>query len=405
MPAIGATNATECGLPVTSVRTNYGCMNNHFSNPFPLDNYQGAGSGSGDQPEIVVPPTWTASRQTLFSATLSKPWIFYEGILDPDSPRFLQDFLFCPNRSFIQQQVAQAVRNVRLENQIRIFSDGTIMLTHIWTDLRGRPWTTAATDGYWLAPDSAPNGRVFYFDSSQNSFVEPFAGGQNPQGLYLTSGNGWVGYFIDTVRPTIGMGFYYYIPGGIGISPAYNWPASPSVLHTDYITSIVPRGRAFRQMFILLGTKEEMQSRTTALQPHIHVTSLPPPTRETYCGDGVDDDGDGRFDCLDPDCFSPACAEICGDGYDNDADGATDCTDPDCAAVCPRSDLDDDGDVDQSDFGLFQACLTDGYGSPVASECTLANFDEDDDVDQVDFAFFQSCHSGPNVPAAPSCTR
>ena len=54
---------------------------------------------------------------------------------------------------------------------------------------------------------------------------------------------------------------------------------------------------------------------------------------ETNCMDGLDDDGDGLIDCLDPDCLvgpTPPCqlAEtICMDMIDNDGDGATDCAD------------------------------------------------------------------------------
>lgn len=59
------------------------------------------------------------------------------------------------------------------------------------------------------------------------------------------------------------------------------------------------------------------------------------------CGDGTDDDCDGRVDCDDPDCASSdACrdscvpeefGELCADGIDNDCDMQIDCLDPDCA--------------------------------------------------------------------------
>ena len=100
------------------------------------------------------------------------------------------------------------------------------------------------------------------------------------------------------------------------------------------------------------------------------------PTEQT-CGDGFDDDCDGRIDCADPDCIANyACsynawAWSCGtfvtgidyggyetdcyDALDNDGDGHTDCLDrdclygPDCAplgdsdCICP--DLDGDGTI------------------------------------------------------------
>ena len=59
---------------------------------------------------------------------------------------------------------------------------------------------------------------------------------------------------------------------------------------------------------------------------------------ESQCTDKLDNDGDGAIDCKDSDCAkNAACMETaCGDGQDNDGDGATDCGDVDCgtALVC-----------------------------------------------------------------------
>lgn len=52
-----------------------------------------------------------------------------------------------------------------------------------------------------------------------------------------------------------------------------------------------------------------------------------------YCLDGLDNDEDGKPDCLDEDCKDRAvCSEIghCNDMQDNDLDGQTDCEDADC---------------------------------------------------------------------------
>ncbi len=52
------------------------------------------------------------------------------------------------------------------------------------------------------------------------------------------------------------------------------------------------------------------------------------------CGNGIDDNNDGRFDCGDFVCVEdPSClggGELCTGGVDDDGDGATDCEDPDC---------------------------------------------------------------------------
>ncbi len=68
-------------------------------------------------------------------------------------------------------------------------------------------------------------------------------------------------------------------------------------------------------------------------------------------------------------------------------------------------DFDIDGDVDQADFGQFQACLT-GSAVPVTDpSCFYANLDGDSDVDVDDFGIFQGCMSGANVPADPGCVN
>ncbi len=85
--------------------------------------------------------------------------------------------------------------------------------------------------------------------------------------------------------------------------------------------------------------------------------------------------------------------------------------------VAPRtvSDFDSDGDVDATDFAVFEACRT-GPGipyDPLPSGCTLTSdadgyllidFDKDGDVDQSDFGVFQLCLSGAGNPTDPSCT-
>jgi hypothetical protein len=68
-------------------------------------------------------------------------------------------------------------------------------------------------------------------------------------------------------------------------------------------------------------------------------------------------------------------------------------------------DTDGDGDVDQSDYGRFQACLT-GPGIPVTGPaCHWARLDEDADVDAGDFVVFDLCMSGSGIPADPDCGR
>lgn len=65
------------------------------------------------------------------------------------------------------------------------------------------------------------------------------------------------------------------------------------------------------------------------------------------------------------------------------------------------ADLDGDGDVDLSDFGVLLSCFN-GPGRPYALPgCDSADFDEDADVDLGDFGVFLSCFNGPDRP--PAC--
>lgn len=139
--------------------------------------------------------------------------------------------------------------------------------------------------------------------------------------------------------------------------------------------------------------------------------------------DQADMDGDGIGDACDDD--------IDGDGADNavdncetmpnpgqedaDGDGVGDVCDqcPDTLPGvvvdeqgCPRlirADFDHDGDVDQTDYGHLQACIS-GTGSTQANPaCADALFDNDSDVDRDDLTVFLGCLSGHGVPADPDC--
>ncbi len=89
---------------------------------------------------------------------------------------------------------------------------------------------------------------------------------------------------------------------------------------------------------------------------------------EFACGDDLDNDGDGLFDCADQDCDGHVIVggwtcespdeRTCNDGFDNDANGLVDCADPGCegvfgpgGVVCQTTEticddgLDNDGDL------------------------------------------------------------
>jgi len=73
---------------------------------------------------------------------------------------------------------------------------------------------------------------------------------------------------------------------------------------------------------------------------------------------------------------------------------------PECPAV--PADYDNDCDVDQGDYALFEACAS-GPDVPYIGDCGHADLDTDGDVDEADFAVFQRCLSGEGNPADPNC--
>ena len=68
-----------------------------------------------------------------------------------------------------------------------------------------------------------------------------------------------------------------------------------------------------------------------------------------------------------------------------------------------RADMDFDGDVDQGDFGMFQACMS-GPGHAVSDPaCNNADLDGDGDVDGVDVGLFERCLSGAGTGSSINC--
>ena len=129
-------------------------------------------------------------------------------------------------------------------------------------------------------------------------------------------------------------------------------------------------------------------------------------------GDACDDDidGDGLLNGAD-NCPFAANA----DQGDADGDGVGDACD-----LCPRTlrglpvdasgcseavpgDMDRDGDVDQADFGLFQACLQGSSIPQTSSDCRGALLNKDAYVDQRDLVLFRRCVTGSNHPGDPHC--
>ncbi len=69
----------------------------------------------------------------------------------------------------------------------------------------------------------------------------------------------------------------------------------------------------------------------------------------------------------------------------------------------PPGDFDADGDVDMTDFGHLQECLSGPSVPQLDPDCVDARLDSDRDVDGADVSIFQGCLSGADVPADPDC--
>ncbi len=124
------------------------------------------------------------------------------------------------------------------------------------------------------------------------------------------------------------------------------------------------------------------------------------------CNDGIDNDKNGKVDCMDPAC-STGCGcqlnELCTNGTDDDCDGLADCDDPACAThTCCSStsakqeactngvDDDCDGkvDCDDADCAGDNCCS----GAPLPENCTNGL---DDDCDGKTDCFDPDCAANP----------
>lgn len=113
-------------------------------------------------------------------------------------------------------------------------------------------------------------------------------------------------------------------------------------------------------------------------------TPPPPPPRKEICGNGLDDNGDGKSDCLDPTCFAePLCVlalENCVNQLDDDRNGFTDCADPACLTDinCLRIENCDNGEDDNGNSKV-DCADPDCQGKPGCgdggAEAPLACFD------------------------------
>lgn len=255
-------------------------------------------------------------------------------------------------------------------------------------------------------------------------------GGRSASRLQILEGDDYVDNDAELLASTL-------IEDRVGCPPhSYDWvPVS---------VTATPTGGLITVRWLINGhTSVPVAAHADALT----LTIGDPPAE--VCGNGIDDDGDRRTDCQDPDCATaPGCdpppVEICDNGIDDDGDVYIDCDDSDCDSVCVEicnNGIDDDHDcdvdlddsecenctngVDDNGDGLVdcddptclghEACpseiCTDGIdnngdtlidcadpGCAQHPHCKandpFADYDGDGDVDQNDFAALQVCVTG-----------
>jgi hypothetical protein len=117
----------------------------------------------------------------------------------------------------------------------------------------------------------------------------------------------------------------------------------PNYCGDERITS--PYETCDRNSGILFGTTCSIQTGQTSCTYCDSTTCQIKTKSMEICTDGIDNDGDGKIDCKDPDCInklgniiSNSICELtektCNDGFDNDGDGSVDCKDSDCLNNC-----------------------------------------------------------------------
>ncbi len=122
------------------------------------------------------------------------------------------------------------------------------------------------------------------------------------------------------------------------------------------------------------------------------------------CGDGLDNDGDGKTDRADPGCDDQLdmvegdaeLGALCSDNLDNDGDGHIDALDPGCAATptvdACRNGIDDDGDG-KTDFPDDPGCIGFGGTSEAMDASSCGDGLDNDGDGKTDFPDDSDCAS------------
>ncbi len=134
------------------------------------------------------------------------------------------------------------------------------------------------------------------------------------------------------------------------------------------------------------------------------------PEHESRCDDGLDNDNDGTTDCADPDCtIYPVCqtaAELCTDAMDNDGDNLADCDDPDCAThtFCLSPEVLCDDGQDNDNDGQTDCDDADCNGDPAcAAQQEICDDNTDNDGDTLVDCDDPNCVNDPACQVDEDC--
>jgi hypothetical protein len=87
---------------------------------------------------------------------------------------------------------------------------------------------------------------------------------------------------------------------------------------------------------------------------------------QKYCNDNIDNDFNKKIDCEDSICFSENCNEVCNDGQDNNLNGLFDCEDPSCEGTLICDEICGDG-IDNNNNQIID------YDHPNYKKCKKQN--------------------------------
>ncbi|MCI0539042.1 MAG: immunoglobulin domain-containing protein [Verrucomicrobiales bacterium] len=161
---------------------------------------------------------------------------------------------------------------------------------------------------------SAQNGIAAAVNIQGQEITLTPAGGQPQKYKFSTEGNNFT--LFDSTDNVVGTGTYTYDP----VSDTAKLTVTPAGVAASQVINLV---FTIVNVGIYAGTYSTIEANGAPIGGMFRAQAaadIPPPPAEV-CGDGIDNNKDGR---IDEDCPPPPPAEVCGDGLDNNGNGQID---------------------------------------------------------------------------------